>query len=212
MLFASDRHAPLEVYNDINGSLVNLFRCVKYHAPEVQRQILAINSRELFLDIKARHNLPGRTDIQRAADFYMLIRTSYGSKCGSYICTPRNLLPGISMLEQVQQRLSRVSIEHRDFADLLRIYDRPGALFYLDPPYYGAEYLYEAEFSEAQHSLLNTLLKGLKGRFILSYNDHPFIRELYKDFTILPVTRQNNLAAGTGKKGVDYRELIIKNY
>lgn len=48
---------------------------------------------------------------------------------------------------------------------------------------------------------------GIQGRFVLSYNDCPFIRELYQGFTVEPLVRQNNL-----KPGEEYRELLIRNY
>ncbi|WP_286439387.1 DNA adenine methylase, partial [Bacteroides acidifaciens] len=54
VLFSKDRHAPFEVYNDANGQLVNLFRCIRYHRGELQREIYGyINAREIFEDIKA---------------------------------------------------------------------------------------------------------------------------------------------------------------
>lgn len=37
VLFSSEKHAPIEVYNDANGDLVNLFRCIKYHREELQK-------------------------------------------------------------------------------------------------------------------------------------------------------------------------------
>lgn len=39
VLFASDKHAPLEVYNDMDGNLVNLFRCVKYHPDALKQEL-----------------------------------------------------------------------------------------------------------------------------------------------------------------------------
>jgi DNA adenine methylase len=39
VLFYKDRHADMEVYNDVNSNLVNLFRCIKYHCPELQREL-----------------------------------------------------------------------------------------------------------------------------------------------------------------------------
>ena len=55
------------------------------------------------------------------------------------------------------------------------------------------------------------MLSGIKGKFILSYNDDEFIRELYRDFNIEAVKRNNNLAAryNTNK---EFEELIIRNY
>jgi len=59
-------------------------------------------------------------------------------------------------------------------------HDRPDTLFYLDPPYWGCETDYgKAVFSRADFEALTALLKGKKGRFILSINDVPEIRELF---------------------------------
>lgn len=92
VLFAAERHAKIEVYNDANGQLVNLFRCIKYHSGELQREIqFYLSSREMFSDIKARLDCPGFTDIQRAAMFYVAIRTSYGADSRTYGCSGKNI-------------------------------------------------------------------------------------------------------------------------
>lgn len=66
VLFAKEKHAKMEVYNDINGSLVNLYRCVKYHPEALQKELDGmLMSRELFFD--AVSEARGLTDIQRAA-------------------------------------------------------------------------------------------------------------------------------------------------
>ena len=55
VLFYKENHAKLEVYNDLNSNLVNLFRCAKYHREELQREISGyFNSREMFENIKER--------------------------------------------------------------------------------------------------------------------------------------------------------------
>lgn len=205
VLFAADKHAKFEIYNDSNGDLVNLFRCVKYHRGELQREIqYYLNSREMFCDIKERLKCPGFTDIQRAAMFYVLIRISFGADGRSYGCFNREIKT--DSFEWVEKRVAGVEIENRDFEALIKQYDRPNALFYCDPPYHTTEKHYSEKFTEADHYRLNSVLTALKGRFILSYNDDDFIRDLYKDFNIKEISRQNNLSSG------HFKELIIKNY
>ena len=69
VLFARDRHAEMEVYNDVNGQLVNLFRVVKYHPEALQKELdWILMSREQFFD--AIQEVRGLTDIQRAARFW----------------------------------------------------------------------------------------------------------------------------------------------
>ena len=71
VLFAADRHAPMEVYNDIDGELVNLFRCMKYHRGELQKEIRWIlNSREQFFDALDRQGRPVAGEIALPANLY----------------------------------------------------------------------------------------------------------------------------------------------
>lgn len=205
VLFASDKHAKIEVYNDFNSDLVNLFRCLKYHRSELEREIDGyINAREVFFELKERIKCTGFTDIQRAAMFYCLIKISYGSKLDTYGCSNKSL--DTDRFSEVSERLKRVNIEHKDFEELIKQYDRPDALFYCDPPYHTTEGFYSVKFTEADHYRLRDTLYGIKGRFVLSYNDDEFVRELYKDCMIIAAERQNNLGSGV------FKEVIIKNY
>lgn len=205
VLFSEDKHAPIEVYNDANGQLVNLFRCIKYHPEELQKEIrFYLNSREMFGNIRKRLECPGFTDIQRAAMFYVTVKTSFGADTDTFGCSIKRI--DTSCFEAVAKRLERVVIEHKDFEALIKQYDRPDALFYCDPPYHTTEKHYSEKFTEADHYRLNTVLTALKGHFILSYNDDDFIRELYKDFNIEAVSRQNNMSSGA------FKEVIIKNF
>lgn len=205
VLFASDKHAPMEIYNDANGQLVNLFRCLKYHREELQKEIrYYLNSREMFADCRSRLESSGTTDIQRAAMYYVCIKISFGADTDSFGCAPKSL--DTTRFEDIEKRLDRVLIEHKDFEELIKQYDRPNALFYCDPPYHTTEKHYSERFTEADHYRLNAVLKALKGRFILSYNDDDFVRELYKEFDIKAVERQNNLSKGS------FKEVIIKNF
>lgn len=116
----------------------------------------------------------------------------------------------IPYLTEVQQRLKRVVIEHKDFADLIQFYDSSTTLFYCDPPYYGAERDYNVPFTIHDHIRLRDSLKGLTGRFILSYNDNDIIRQMYKGYNITTISRSNNLSNGVRKSA--YKEIIIKNF
>ena len=207
VLLYKDRHAQMEVYNDGDGELVNLMRCIKYHSGELQREISGIyNSREMFLDAVEQLSCRGFTDIQRAARFFIRMRISYGSKGDNFGCSTKPLQKSTENLSAVSERFASVVIEHKNYDDLIKVYDRPKAFFYLDPPYYGTEKMYDVIFTKDDHLNLKQNLSGIKGLFLLSYNDDPFIRELYKDFNIEPIKRSNNLSKG------NYCELLIRNY
>lgn len=205
VLFAKEPH-NLEVYNDANGELVNLFRCMKYHRAELEREIDGyLNSREIFQDIKNRLEYGiGFTDIQRAGMFFIKTKISFGANGNHFRCDKQNL--STDRFKEISQRLRSVVVENKDFEDLIKVYDRPNALFYCDPPYHTTEKYYDIKFTEDDHLRLKNTLDGIKGKFILSYNNDKFIRNLYKDYNIIEVSRSNNLSNGS------YKELIIKNF
>ena len=213
VLFGADRHAELEVYNDVNSDLVNLFRCVKYHCGALQEELSGLlNSREIFADYMAQRKTRGYTDIQRAARFYATIRMSYGADARSYGCGMTLIDPGIEYLQVVRRRLERVVIEHKDFDNLIKVYDRPEALYYCDPPYHGTEAHYTDIFSTADHERLRAALGQVKGRWLLSYNDDQYIRELYAGYTIEELQRPMGLTHKDFHNKKAFNELLIRNY
>ena len=65
-------------------------------------------------------------------------------------------------------------------------------------------------FTTDDHVRLKNVLSGIKGKFILTYNDDPFIRNLYDGYKIDNVERNHNLRTRYEKSR--YREIIITNY
>lgn len=96
-------------------------------------------------------------------------------------------------------------------------YDRPESLFYCDPPYHCTEGYYsnigEDGFTEKDHIRLRDALMSIQGKFLLSYNDDPFVRELYDapGIQIEPVTRLNNIRQRYDPN-CQFAELLIANY
>lgn len=211
VLFGKNQHAKMEVFNDINSDLINLYKCVKYHPEALQRELeWVFMSREQFLDSLAQNAIRGMTDIQRAARFYCKIKLSFGTDLRSFGVKSRNMKKTIDYIREISKRLNAVIIENVDFERLIRVYDRPTALFYLDPPYYKAEKYYDDSFEWSDHVRLYEALSKIEGKFILSYNDNEALRDMYKEYTIVEVQRANNLAHKKG--GELYKELIIKNF
>lgn len=219
LLFYKDKWADLEIYNDIDGRLVNLFRVVKYHPMELRREMrFMLGSRELFDDFLYQEGL---TDIQRAARFMYLITRSFGGRGGTLGTVKRssggackshkNLM---DRAYAIHNRLDKVMIEHRDFEKFIKQYDHEGAFFYCDPPYtYGCGYDITST-KDFDHERLRDCLKNIQGRFLLSYDDSEKIRELYKDFEMISVERLNgiNNRLGEERKNKMFKELIIANY
>ncbi len=86
-------------------------------------------------------------------------------------------------------------------------------VFFCSPnPYTTTEGYYKNghSFTKDNHIRLRDVLKNIKGKFVLSYNDDEFVRELYDEFTIKEVSRKNTLSSQSNTK--EFKELIIKNY
>ena len=211
VLFEKVPGKELEVFNDIDRNLINLYRCIKYHCGELQRELrYLLISREEFFSSKDQLAAGGLTDIQRASRYFYLVKASFGADRKTFGTTRRNLRNAVDYFMAIQDRLQNVVIENRDFEALIHVYDRDGALFYLDPPYHGTEGYYEGGFNEKDHERLLKTLSGIKGKFILSYNNDAYVRDLYKGFRIEDISRMSNL---TSKGSVrNFEELIIRNY
>ena len=150
-------------------------------------------------------------DVERASAFYKIIRYSYGSGGKSFGGQPVNLMNTLENIYAVAKRLQTTVIENKDFENLIKVHDRQDTFFYLDPPYVETEGYYTAGFSKEDHMRLYNCLKEVKGKFLLSYNDCEFIKELYKDYTIVERTRLHSMAQRF-HAGSQFRELLIANY
>jgi len=212
------RPGPFEVYNDYNSLLANLFRCVRDKPDDLKEALrYVLNSREDFkiiLDLFAK-DVP-MSDIDKAAKFYQLIKFSYAAGCDSYSCQPHNIWSDFPAIDGAHYRLraSGVVVENKSFDKLIPHYDRPDSFFYLDPPYFGTEKHYKhSNFSRESHHLLCEKLMAVDGKWLLSYGDEPFIRELYDQpgVYIMPVSRLNNIKQRYDG-GSEFPELLIANY
>ena len=189
-----------EVYNDFNSLLANLYRCVR-DKPDLLENALeyVLKSREDFDRARLALRRKRTTDIQRAAWFYQIIRYSYASALTSFGSQPHDIRADFPLIEQAHRRLKDVVVENKDFEKLVRQYDRPVSFFYCDPPYHATEGYYqnigEDGFTEKDHIRLRDTLLSMEGKFLLSYNDDAFVRELYDapGIQIESVTRLNNI-------------------
>jgi DNA adenine methylase len=160
---------------------------------------------------KIRTRITEDYDVRRAAMFLKLLRYSYSSSCKTFASQPMDIRRLFSLIRDLEDRMASVVIENKDFEALINQYDRPDAFFYLDPPYFSTEDMYAVGFSWDDHVRLRDRLKNLNGKFLLSYNDCPEIRDLYKDFNILDFSRTHSMAQRY-EAGKEFKELLIANY
>jgi DNA adenine methylase len=209
--------SKVEVLNDVNADLVNLYRVVRHHLEEFVRQFKwALTSRKLFEWAQATP-AEALTDIQRAARFFYLQKLAFGAKVEGQtfgVATTSsqalNLLRIEEDLSAAHLRLSRVVIEHMDWAACIERYDRPHTLFYCDPPYWGTEG-YGVGFGLEQYERMAELLRSIKGKAIVSVNDIPEMRQAFKGFTMRRLVIKYTVG-GSGRGRGERGELLIRNW
>lgn len=205
MLLAKEP-SKVEVLNDLNGELVRLYRCVQHHLDELVRQFRwALTSREMFRWAQLQ-DTETLTDIQRAARFYYLQKLAFGAKVSgqtygvSATTPPRlNLLRMEEDLSQAHLRLARVAVECLPWQECIARYDRPGTLFFLDPPYWQTMG-YGDQFPLDQYEHLAAEMAALQGQAILTINDHPDMRALFDRFRGERVGISYTVAGGHKRK------------
>lgn len=215
-LFFRKAQAEVEVLNDINGDLVNLYRVVQHHLDEFINQFKwSLISRQMYgwLNTTRPETL---TDIQRAARFYYLQRQGFGGKVeGRTFGTATTSPPKLDLtrigesLSLAHLRLARTTIEHLPWADCIRRYDRPHTLIYCDPPYYGTEG-YGVGFGLEQYDLLAEMARTIQGHMIISVNDIPEMRRAFDGLSIATAEICYTVG-GSGRAGKS-GELIVANF
>ncbi len=212
-LFFKKQPSKVEVLNDINSELVNLYRVIQHHLEEFIRQFKwALSSRQVFEWEKAKRP-ETLTDIQRAARFYYLQKLAFGGKVDGQVygtattSPPRlNLLRIEEDLSRAHLRMARTNIENLDWQTCVDKYDRPDTLFYLDPPYWGTAG-YGTEFGLDQYEQMADLARSIKGRMVISVNDCHEMRRVFKGLQTLTVPITYTVGGGRAPR----KELIIRS-
>lgn len=213
VFFRRTKQPPSEVVNDVSLDVATLFRILQRHyQPFVDFLRWRLASRAEFQRL-LNVDPTTCTDLERAARFLYLQRLAYG---GKVVGRNFGISPGLAsrfrlsqlepMLQDIHDRLDGVWIENLPYGQFIQRWDRPGTLFYVDPPYAGGEADYgTGVFSPGDFTRLAALLTALKGRFILSINDTPEIRRIFRAFQYEEVRHQYRISG----KATEANELII---
>lgn len=213
-IFFTKAPSDVEIINDINGELVNLYRVVQHHLEEFIRQFKwALTSRQVYE--WEQQKTPGTlTDIQRAARFYYLQRLSFGGRVegqtfGTATTSPPrlNLLRLEEDLSQAHLRLANTTVENLAWDQVVEKYDREHTLCYLDPPYLETEG-YGVEFGVEQYERMAEVAGTVDASVIISLNDHPEIRRIFAGLHMESIGIRYTVGGGGGSAA---RELVIWN-
>lgn len=217
LYFLRPQPAPVEILNDINGELVNLYRVVQHHLEEFVRQFKwALSSRQVFKWLQQMPTEP-MTDIQRAARFFYLQQHAFGGKIEGQTfgtaTTSRtiNLLRIEETLSAAHLRLaSGTTVENLPWSVCMKKYDRPHTFFYADPPYWQTEG-YGVPFPFSEYEAMAKAMMTSKGKVMVSINDHKDIRSAFAGMIFRDLVIKYGVGNNQGAPK-ESRELIITNY
>lgn len=207
--------SQVEVVNDLNRDVANLFRILQWHYEALMDELKWKLTTKDDFDRLLAANPDTLTDIQRAERFLYLQRLSFG---GKVVTRSFGRSRGISarfdvsklgsILQEVHERLTSVTIDCLTWQRFIAQYDGIDTLFYLDPPYFMTEHYYgRGLFQRAEFEELAQVLQQLKGKFLMSINDHPDIRTIFADFRLEAVEARYTIAGNAN--GQRAGELLI---
>jgi DNA adenine methylase len=191
-----------EVYNDLDGELVNLFTTAREHGPELVKALTLTpfartEYRESFEYTNDPLEQARRTVIRSMMGFgsnalCRKIQSGFRSNSNRSGTTPAHDWANYpESLRLVIERLRGVVIENRDAMEVCLRHDGPGTLHYCDPPYVHdtrsskvhGHHGYNFEMTDAQHREMAETLRELEGVVIVSgYACELYDDELFSDW------------------------------
>jgi DNA adenine methylase len=175
-VFWAKQRAIIEVLNDLNGEIVNFYRQMRDNGEELCRLVeltpYAKEEHALAVDVyRGRKNVG---DMERARLFFLNANASFAAElCAGFgRSRKKREAQGYRVKQErlptLLARLSGVTIDHMPAVDCIMQYDTEHTFFYVDPPYVDAYQGHYAGFTREHLAELVDVLKGIKGKFILS--------------------------------------------
>lgn len=209
-----------EVYNDIDGEVVNFLLVTRADADRFVVEVDSLPYSRKLYETWLSDPLPD-DDFARAVRWFYLNRCGIAKgnrerntgwrHAGSPGSSPAPAYySAVESIRGFAQRMRGVQIECQDFREIIRVYDSPDALFYVDPPYIGREKYYAGGFTEQDHRELADMLGNIKGKAVVSYYDDPLLLELYPDWRREELVGYCQSVGGSGPRQAN--ELLLMNF
>jgi DNA adenine methylase len=221
-LLLNKPRSQLEVYNDLDGELVNLFEVIRDDPDAfLKRARFLLYSRELYQEWQKdlKHHVILADHVERAVRFWYLLRCSFGAhphKGWGFTRSTRSLTKSfqnsLANILAVHERLKMVQIDHLDFRRCIGHYDASDTFMFLDPPYLDTTSYNVGKFTLQDHEELARLLRNCKSKWLLTVGDCPQTRRFYAGFRRESLAIPMSVEKVIGGARHTLRNLAIRNY
>jgi DNA adenine methylase len=220
------------IYNDIDPLLVNFFTVLKEKPDELSKKIALIPvSRETinkYIEMLKTGEIHKLDPVEKAAIYFHLVRATMSGKLDVFsprvsVNTAVRIKRHAALIPEYAKMWRDVTIENRDFRDLIRKYGAENAVFYCDPPFLSTSEVrrkdyYRFTFTDKDMvDLLNTL-SSIKGKFVLKLpEDHleiHYIREWIEknQYRVKTVKHHRYMGKAIGRKRTVQKTMLIYNF
>lgn len=207
--------AQVEIYNDANKFLTNLHEVIRTRKDEFIEEVKKLYiSEHTYSKFYNETWIEGNELESAVRYFYVMCLCHLGKFTGGFSVVPQKSYVDkfenkIEVIERIHKRIKKIIITNKSYEKIISANNKEDTLIYCDPPYDSSESYYAklaGSFNEAEHIKLRDLLMKHKGKFMLSYENSPLIRDLYSGchFTSVSKFRQS--------KGENAQEIIVTNY
>jgi DNA adenine methylase len=205
-LFFYKKPSTTEVIADVDKALINAYKLIYNIDPSTIDRYKGKKTIESLSRIMKEE---GGDDLESLTQYIILTTCTYGNSGRGKIYRTYDPYRKLKNIRLYQERLKNTTVLCDDYKQVIKRYDSPNSLIYLDPPYEGSKGLYKNHVIDYKE--FAGILENIEGRFILSINDSPTIRTLFKNFKLTQLlVRANSNGGDIGVK--DRHELVITNF
>lgn len=211
-VFFSKEKSHAEILNDFDKDLINSYKEIKKYKGNIIPKKYNLNN-SIKKQVSFIRSKGDNSPIDNIARSIIMSCNGFSgravNKNSKKIYKPSNPYPKLLELSKYKSRLKNTILLNKDWADVVKNYDTDKTFFYLDPPYENSKDLYK--HSIIDYRKMADLLISIKGKFLMSLNDSPNIRRIFKKFKIRKL-KLRSFANAKSTIGSKHRvEILISN-
>jgi len=205
-IFLNKKPSKKEIINDLDGELMNAYKLIKKVNFSNLDKYLKLDT---LSKLKIQYDTPAITNEDKLYNFILKYCNTFSSTGKGELVRFSSPIPKLANMDLYKNRLKKATILNKDYKYIIKKYDSLNTLFYLDPPYEKSKKLYK--HGDLNLIELEDILSNIKGKFVLSLNDSPNVRNIFEKYNIYLV-KETKGSRSINKKLTARTDLLITNF